>query len=68
MEQVRVDLFHLGQVLDVPHIEAVVVVEGAQNKVVLIVADGDAVGVLDVRIVDAGDDVRGVQALGDVNA
>jgi len=68
MEQVRVDLFHLGQVLDVPHIEAVVVVEGAQNKVVLIVADGDAVRVLDVRIVDAGDDVRGVQSLGDVNA
>ncbi len=68
MEQVGVDLFDLVQISDIPDIEAVVVVEGAQDIVELVVHESDAVWVHDVRVVDVLQDMWRVLALGDVNA
>jgi len=57
VEQVGVDLFDLVQISDIPDIEAVVVVEGAQDIVELVVHESDAVWVHDVRVVDVLQDM-----------
>jgi len=68
VEEMRVEFPDLVQILQVPHVEAVVVVEGGHDTVVLVVGERDAVGVVEARVVGGGGDVGGGEALGDVDA